>query len=745
MAKAPAKKSKSIEPIVAQWANEQLNKMDWKNTLEQESLNTIIEIALKNALSKEGGVGGCRVDAQLMLKFGTKEIPVMIEYKGTKGDLEVLDKHHLINIKTDKNEYDFKTISKKAVNGAVYYASVILSAKDNHYNEIMAIGVNGWKDETDQTHYEVKAYLLNAENPNMPIFFKESSDLSFLSQEPTALFEQIEDCQKTPEELNRKHRQDEDRLEKVLKELNQHLRDESRIQVNHRIAVVTPCIMAGLGVKNDDGSYKVEPLKPEDLKGSQEDGETDGDKIYRKVVQFLKARAIPEVKQKHIQDSLKSTLLHQRLGLIDEKLGYSPLKSAYKEVYENIIPAYHLSGILDFTGKLFNVMNDWVAVPDGDQNDVVLTPRYVTDLMAKLAEVDKNSYVWDWALGSGGFLISAMNLMLQDNKNSARSEEERLKKDQEIKSKQLLGVEKLPDIYILAVLNMILMNDGSSNIINENSLTEYKGNYAYNNETETKEFPANVFLLNPPYSAEGNGMIFVQKAFEKMKGGKGAVIIQDSAGTGKAAEINKKILENNRLLASIKMPADLFKASVQTSIYLFEIGKRHKEDDYVKFIDFSDDGYTRTNRKKASSNLSGEEIARPRYQELVSVVKNGITPECVFFKNGENYVQDKIAVEKDVSKERADVVKKRSELDKISDLKSEEYKKADKAFKKAYDIYRPLKEHNDKVGCDWNFTQHKKIDTKPSIADFKKTVADYLAWEVSKILVNGDDDELGKH
>lgn len=37
-------------------------------------------------------------------------------------------------------------------------------------------------------------------------------------------------------------------------------------------------------------------------------------------------------------------------------------------------------------------------------------------------------------------------------------------------------------------------------------------------------------------------------------------------------------------------------------------------------------------------------------------------------------------------------------------------------------------------GTDWNFDQHKKIDTKPTLQDFKKTVSDYLAWEVSEIL-----------
>lgn len=61
-------------------------------------------------------------------------------------------------------------------------------------------------------------------------------------------------------------------------------------------------------------------------------------------------------------------------------------------------------------------MNEWVDVPDGDKNDVVLTPRYVTELMAKMCEVNMNSYVWDFATGSAGFLISAMHQMIEDAK-----------------------------------------------------------------------------------------------------------------------------------------------------------------------------------------------------------------------------------------------------------------------------------------------------------------------------------------
>ena len=47
-------------------------------------------------------------------------------------------------------------------------------------------------------------------------------------------------------------------------------------------------------------------------------------------------------------------------------------------------------------------------------------------------------------------------------------------------------------------------------------------------------------------------------------------------------------------------------------------------------------------------------------------------------------------------------------------------------------------------GADWN--QTVPIDTKPTLEDFKKTVSDYLAWEVSNLLKNqsSEDDCLGK-
>jgi len=107
-------------------------------------------------------------------------------------------------------------------------------------------------------------------------------------------------------------------------------------------------------------------------------------------------------------------------------------------------------------------------------------------------------------------------------------------------------------------------------------------------------------------------MNFVEKALGMMNKGYAAIIIQNSAGSGKAKEYNQKILAKHTLIASIKMPIDLFigKSSVQTNIYVFKVGEAHHADEIVKFIDFSNDGYTRTNRKKSSDNLKDTDNAK---------------------------------------------------------------------------------------------------------------------------------------
>ena len=164
---------------------------------------------------------------------------------------------------------------------------------------------------------------------------------------------------------------------------------------------------------------------------------------------------------------------------------------------------------------------------------------------------------------------------------------------------------------------MILMGDGSSNILNTDSIKDFDGKYGFGKTDDN--FPADAFILNPPYSASGNGMNFVEKALGMMNKGYAAIIIQNSSGSGKAIDYNKRILSKHTLLASMKMPVDIFigKSSVQTNIYVFKVNEKHHKDEVVKFIDFSNDGYARTNRKKASNNLKDKGNAKERYEQLL--------------------------------------------------------------------------------------------------------------------------------
>jgi VRR-NUC domain. len=292
--------AKSIEPQVVNWGNRQIEDLKWPAWPEQMLTDKQIVEALAKYPSKQGGEGGGRPDHTIMLTNGAKTIPVFVEYKGAKGKLEKLSKQDLVVLRNGKNEFDYtRVISKYAVNGAAYYARNVVI--DTLYKEVLAVGVNGFTTDADGvTTYEVAVYIVNSENPDLPIALGRFSNLSFLSKRNIAdLFQRIADAQLEPSELHAKHLEDDARLDKVLKDLNQFLHEDTKITVSQRIKIVTAAIMAGIGVKDSEGSYIVSPLLPGALTGSSEDGETDGDRIYAKVKNFLKRPAVALFRQRN--------------------------------------------------------------------------------------------------------------------------------------------------------------------------------------------------------------------------------------------------------------------------------------------------------------------------------------------------------------------------------------------------------------------------------------------------------------
>lgn len=687
-----AKKSKhSIEEKIEDWCKHQLSATRYYTKTEE--INHEIGNALRKAPSKSGGDGRNFPDIQCFIETPQMEhIPVMIEVKGSKGDFIKDDEQGEILNTTAKGEPLYSNIARYAVNGAVHYAKAILDYTES-YDKVIAIGVNGYYLTDGTIKYEIGAYYVSKNNLFVPKKIAEYTDLSFLLPENLGqLLDNISNLSLTEEEIEAKKLQLEDDIERKLKEINQKLHDEQDIVVGSRVKLIAGLVMAGLGVKG-----KVSPLKVDDLRGELGSQINDGAIIMSRISEYLQAKDLPTEKRLIIETELRGVFNNS--SLYRPINGESKLHTTYADVKANIIP--FLTGELhnlDFTGRMFNVLNAWVDVPDGDKNDVVLTPRYVTELMAKLCNVNMNSYVWDFATGSGGFLISAMHEMIADAKEKIKSPAEQEAKIAKIKMEQLLGIEKLSEIYMLAVLNMILMKDGSANIIKGNSLTEFEGTYEQGKH-KGEEFPANVFLLNPPYSAEGKGFVFVERALSLMNhGGMAAVLIQENAGSGNGTPYTENILKNNTLVASIRM-SDIFcgKASVQTAIYVFRVGEPHSTEAIVKFIDFSNDGYTRQNRKKSSQsvNLRDTDHAKERYAEVVKLVRHGKglnNGNLHYFVEGETYFEDHITLD----------------------------------------------------GNDWTIQQHRKFNVIPSIEDFQKVVKDYLSWRVSQVLKQEGEQSLGK-
>lgn len=668
--------TKSIEEQVEDWGKLQLGKT--KYYTKTESINPEIDAALKAAPSKSGGKGMNYPDIKLFIETKTlRNIPVMIEVKGSKGSFIKLNSDGEVDNKKKDGTPNYTNINKYAVNGAIHYANAIIEHTKS-YKEVVAIGLNGY-DEAGSRIYEIEAYYVSLENYCIPKRINAYSDLSFLlKKNQEKLVEDIDKIGLSEEELESKAKEFENEIEVKLKTLNQIMQDNLKISVGSRVELVAGMIMASLGVEG-----KIAPLEITDLKGELGAKTNDGVIIINKIDSFLEERNLPQEKKDMIINDLSRVFIYSDLW--KPVNGESKLKTVYASVKNNIMPIFTSARHLDFTGRLFNVLNTWVDIPDSDKNDVVLTPRYVTEMMAKLALVNKDSYVWDYAAGSAGFLISSMKLMIKDAQERIKSPKELDEKIVKIKCEQLLGIEKRSDIYLLAVLNMILMGDGSSNIIHKDSLTEYGGNYEQGALSGIK-YPANVFLLNPPYSAQGKGFVFVERALKRMNNGRAAVLIQENAGSGNGLPYTKKILENNTLVASIHM-SDIFhgKAGVQTAIYVFNIGIPHDTKQLVKFIDFSNDGYTRQNRKKSSqeANLKNTDHALERYEEIVNLVLYGKT--YLHYFTEEEYTEDTISLD----------------------------------------------------GKDWTYKQHQRIETAPTEDDLRDVVKKYLSWKIST-MIKGD-------
>jgi len=418
---------------------------------EQRTKHKIIKDLLKTASKRGTG------------KIGSPEFIITFP--------SIMDLVMIIECKPETNYHSHKKTEKEdpekyAVDGALHYAKYL--KKD--FN-VIAIGVSG----ENENELSVSNFFVKKESDEI----KEISDKTLLSiYDYLNLFEEKETAEKLKDE----------NILVFASELNQELYNYS-VPENERAAIVSGILIA-LQNKNFRKSYPIEK-KPselvEDLLKAIErvlKSRNMGDKIkilmgeYGKIAQSSNLSIAEAIRNKETGDEEPNTLLRDLIFELDKKV--FPFTG-----YEHI--GY------DILGQFYS---EFISYVYGDKKlGIVLTPQHITELFVEIADINKDSIIYDNCCGTAGFLIKGMKKMTE----LAGSDTD---KKREIKEKQLIGVEERSDMFTYACSNMMMRGDGKSNIHLGDSLSPTMKN-------KIKEHKPTVGFLNPPYSTSVSELEFI--------------------------------------------------------------------------------------------------------------------------------------------------------------------------------------------------------------------------------------------
>lgn len=257
--------------------------------------------------------------------------------------------------------------------------------------------------------------------------------------------------------------------------------------------------------------------------------------------------------------------------------------------------------MMDYVGNTIDALgvfyHEFISYSSGDGNSlgIVLTPQHLTEFMAELINIDKNSRVVDICCGSGAFLVTAMGRMFKE----AATEDE----IEYIRKNNLYGIEQDSDIHALALANMIIRKDGKSHIIHGDCFDKATIKMLKNlKDTDDKPIVLNKGLLNPPYSQKDHiELEFLEQELSLLcQGGEVAIVCPVSCAIGtKFKEVRARLMNNHTLKAVFSMPDDIFYgqgAGTCVCVMVWEAGKKHDANTSTFFGFCKDDGFVK--RKK---------------------------------------------------------------------------------------------------------------------------------------------------
>ena len=129
------------------------------------------------------------------------------------------------------------------------------------------------------------------------------------------------------------------------------------------------------------------------------------------------------------------------------------------------------------------------------------TPRELVEFMVTMVTPHHEQKILDPACGSGGFLLHAMDYIRKEaSEYYHEGSPEHSKHWHDFAQKRLYGIEVSDSIARVAKMNMIIHNDGHSNVIGNDALADF--DILDNKRKGFEKEGFDIILTNPPFGAE---------------------------------------------------------------------------------------------------------------------------------------------------------------------------------------------------------------------------------------------------
>lgn len=128
------------------------------------------------------------------------------------------------------------------------------------------------------------------------------------------------------------------------------------------------------------------------------------------------------------------------------------------------------------------------------------TPREIVSFAVKMMEIKNDDVVLDPACGSGGFLLHALDEVRQQAEGFFENDEaEKYRYWHDFAQNNLFGIEINDSIARVAKMNMIIHDDGHTNVIGNDALENIDKMTTKNPGFKKNHF--DIVVTNPPFGA----------------------------------------------------------------------------------------------------------------------------------------------------------------------------------------------------------------------------------------------------